>query len=439
MSDFVEYVKPDYSMQWFHKLICDTLTRFSNGEIKKLMVFMPPQHGKSELTTRLFPSYMLGVNPDTKIAIASYSATLATRFNRDIQRVIDSQVYNDIFPDTYLNESNVVTVSDSYLRNSEIFEIVGRKGFLKAVGRGGSLTGTPIDIAIIDDPLKDRQEAMSITIREGLWSWYTDVLETRLHNNSQIIVILTRWHEEDLAGKILNRDNDWHIIKLPAIKENKDNDYDKRQLGEALWQEKHSLERMLSIKKNSINTFNSLYQQEPQPDPTGLIYNKKRAAPFQELEYVAYGLDYGFNPDPAALVKVSVDKRNKIVYVKELIYELEVGAERYNDILNKNTRRGEIILCDHDSVIYDYLIRRGHNLKKADKKDKAGRLATLREFEIVYEGKNIHKEIINYQFLDTKAGIPVDGNDHAMDAMIYAALFLLKPRAKSSNTAFLIN
>lgn len=273
-ADFVLYVFSNYQMQWFHKLICDKLTAFERGEIKKLMVFMPPQHGKSQLTTRLFPAYFLGKQPNAKTVISSYNSTLASRFNRDIQRVIDNKLYYEVFPDTLLNESNVVTISDSYLRNSEIFEIVGHQGFMKSVGRGGALTGTPVDLGIIDDPIKDRAEAMSETIREGLWSWYQDVFETRLHNSSQQILIQTRWHEHDLAGKLLIRDNDWEVIVLEAIKEN-DYSYDIREFGEVLWDEKHSIERILKVKETSPLTFNSLYQQSPKPlDEIGLLWTK---------------------------------------------------------------------------------------------------------------------------------------------------------------------
>ena len=239
-ADFVLYMHQNYQMKWFHSLICDKLTAFSEGKIKKLMVFMPPQHGKSELTTRLFPAYHLGKKPDSKVVVTSYNTTLASRFNRDIQRVIDTQDYHAIFPKTTLNESNVVTVSENYLRNSEIFEIVNFKGYLKSVGRGGALTGTSVDVGIIDDPLKDRAEAMSHVIREGLWAWYLDVFETRLHNESQQILIQTRWHKEDLAGRLLQRDSDWDVVVLEAIKES-NYPYDIREFGDVLWDEKHSI------------------------------------------------------------------------------------------------------------------------------------------------------------------------------------------------------
>lgn len=271
-ADFVHYVMPTYDMRWFHSYICEKLQAFVHGEIKKLMIFVPPQHGKSQLSTRLFPAYLGGVNPGLKMVVASYNATLAQRFNRDIQRVIDTSLYSEIFPETQLNNSNVVTVSSNYLRNSEVFEFVGKGGFVKTVGRGGALTGTPVDIGIIDDPLKDRAEAMSSTIRESLWSWYQDVFETRLHNNSQQIVIQTRWHEEDLSGKLLARDNDWEVIVFEAIKENH-YDYDPREKGEALWPEKHSLERIEKVRDTSPLTFDSLYQQNPKPtENMGLLW-----------------------------------------------------------------------------------------------------------------------------------------------------------------------
>ena len=292
---------------------------------------MPPQHGKSQLTTRLFPAYQLGKDPNKKIVIASYNATLATRFNRDIQRVIDDIKYNDIFPETILNESNVVTVSESFLRNSEIFEIVGHKGFLKAVGRGGALTGTPVDIGIIDDPIKDRAEAMSEVIREGLWSWYQDVFETRLHNDSQQLLIQTRWHEDDLAGKLLRRDSDWDVIVLEAIKETEKN-YDPREFGEVLWGSKHSLERIQKVKETSPITFNSLYQQSPKNvDDMGLLWNRDIIDRFR-IKVLPENLKIVIAIDPAITSSANSDETGLIVVGKDSNdkgYVIEDASGRY--------------------------------------------------------------------------------------------------------------
>lgn len=316
LSDFVAYTKPDYVFNWHHKSICDKLDAFAKGRIKKLMLFVPPQHGKSELATRRFPAFQLGINPKSKIAICSYSSTLAMSFNRDIQRIIDDTLYHDVFPETILNESNVSTNAKGvYLRNSEIFETVNYRGFIKTVGVGGSLTGTPIDIGIIDDPFKDREEAMSSKIREKVWSWYTDVFETRLHNDSQQLVIMTRWDEDDLAGRILARDNDWDVIKFPAIKK-REAPNDPRQIGEALWPQKHSLERIQKIESTSQITFNSLYQQEPKAPKDLLIFPEWVEIDEMPNYNKYYGGDFGM---PTAVTEVQWHNSN--LYLNEIMYD----------------------------------------------------------------------------------------------------------------------
>ncbi len=237
---------------------------------------MPPQHGKSELVSRRFPSWMLGKNSNRRIIGASYSADLSSSFNRDVQRIIDTPEYINVFPETYLNESNVRSVaSGSYLRNSDVFELVDKSGSYKSVGVGGSLTGSPCDIGIIDDPIKDAMMAYSQRSRDNIWDWYVNVFKTRMHNNSQILLTMTRWHEDDLAGRILEAakktGEQWTVLVLPAIKETDDNLEDIRKIGEALWPERHSLERLLVAKKESLQTFTSLYQQRPAPEEGGII------------------------------------------------------------------------------------------------------------------------------------------------------------------------
>lgn len=266
LCKFIPYMNPQYSQQWFHRVIADNCQKLLEGKIKNLMVFVSPQHGKSEIISRSFPAYSLGRNPDLKIVGTSYSANLAEQFSLSIQRIIDSKEYQAIFPNTYLNGSNVRTNVKGYLRNVDMFETVGHKGFYKAVGVGGSLTGTPVDIAIIDDPVKDAMEAYSPVYRERVWDWYTSVLLTRLHNESKQLFIMTRWHDDDLAGRILKREADkWTVLSIPAIRETLDdgNDFDPREVGEALWPERHSLGRLLDAQKRSPRFFSALYQQHP--------------------------------------------------------------------------------------------------------------------------------------------------------------------------------
>ena len=137
---FAQYMQPSFQPTPFHRAYYEILDRFAKRQIKNLIIQAPPQHGKSQGSSRFLPADMLGLYPDIKIAICSYAATIAKDFNRDVQRLIDSDEYRAIFPETQLNGSNVVPVANNYLRNSDVFEIVNHTGSLRVVGRGGSLT-----------------------------------------------------------------------------------------------------------------------------------------------------------------------------------------------------------------------------------------------------------------------------------------------------------
>lgn len=264
---FLDYSQRTYRRQWFHTLIARKCQALLQGELwtNKLMIFVPPQHGKSEIVSRKFPAWALGASPALKIVGASYSADLAQQFSRSIQRTIDSPEYSRVFPETFLNGCQAAAdARRGYLRNVDIFETVGHGGFYKAVGVCGGLTGTPVDVGIIDDPVKDAIEANSVTYRDRVWSWYTDVFLTRLHNNSRQILIQTRWHEDDLSGRILDREGDtWEVIRIPAIREDFDNPDDPRRIGEALWEEEHSLASLREQEARSPRSFAALYQQRP--------------------------------------------------------------------------------------------------------------------------------------------------------------------------------
>lgn len=284
---FTYYTMPNFKPADFHCRYYALLTKFARGEIKKMMIFMPPQHGKSEGSTRRLPSFLLGINPNLRIAIISYNSPKARKFNREIQRIIDTPEYQEIFPNTRLNRSNVVNnAKGNWVRNADEFEIINHEGGLKAVGVGGPLTGDPVDVLIMDDIYKDAATAWSPIYREKVNDWYDTVAETRLHNESQQLIVFTRWHEDDLAGRLIkeqgeyNEDNPngWVICVFPAIKEGAPTEHDPRQEGEPLWSERHSLEKLLAAQKRSPYVFQSLYQQNPQPKE-GLLYTN-----FKEYE-----------------------------------------------------------------------------------------------------------------------------------------------------------
>lgn len=259
LSWFVKYSFDGYRENWHHKLIFDKLEAVERGEIKKLMIFVPPRHGKSEISSINFPAWFFGRNPKKSIIASSYNSDLAVSFGRKARNIVDSQEYKNLFPGVTLAEDSKAAGqwNLSYKKDGEWHS----GGEYTAVGIGGGATGRGADIFIIDDPVKDKQEAESAVIQERNIGWYRSVASTRLTPGGAIVVIQTRWHDKDLAGQILETEDDWDIISLPAIAE-VDDEY--RKQGEPLWPEQYSLE-MLEAKKKDLGTelWSSLYQQTP--------------------------------------------------------------------------------------------------------------------------------------------------------------------------------
>jgi predicted phage terminase large subunit-like protein len=270
MLAFTTHTKPDYQVNWHHEVLCAQLDRFVRGDIKRLMVFMPPRHGKSELVSRRLPAYILGHYPNSTIIACSYSADLSSRMNRDVQRIIDDGRYQELFPATHLYGSNVrTTAQGTYLRNSDIFEIVGNHGVYRSAGVGGGITGMGFLYGIIDDPIKSQKEADSATFRESVWEWYTSTFWTRQDKDARILLTLTRWHEGDLAGRLLDlaasdpNADQWDVLCLPAICEDATAPYEQRQEGEALWPEKYDLGFFAAAIANNPRQHAAINQQSP--------------------------------------------------------------------------------------------------------------------------------------------------------------------------------
>jgi predicted phage terminase large subunit-like protein len=264
---------PTYAINWHHLLMWKYIRRWMIGEIPFLIIETPPRHGKTELISKRLAAFIFGREPDAQIISTSYSADLARQNNRAVQRIIDSESYNKIFPGTSLSRSNIRSLaSGNYLRNSDEFEIVGHRGYYRSAGIGGGITGMGANYFMIDDPFKNRAEADSPTIRQAVWDWWTSTALTRLEKNARVLLINTRWHEDDLAGRLLAQakaDKDafqWTRLRLPAIKEGSPGESveDPRELGEALWPGKYSVQRLGAIRgSSSLRDWNALYQQNP--------------------------------------------------------------------------------------------------------------------------------------------------------------------------------
>ena len=364
---FAKVMMPTLQFTDFHVTYYRTLQAFADGRIRKLIVTMPPQHGKSQGSTRILPAYLLGIDPDTKIAIASYADTFAKKFNCDVQRIIDTAEYHKVFPNTTLNRSKVVDVTGSYLRNRSEFEVVNHSGGLKAVGRGGGLTGNPVDVMILDDLYKDAAEGNSPTIREAAWEWYTSVVRTRLHNNSRELIVFTRWHEDDLIGRLEHTErvveikslsdldsipeglDVWAKINFEAIKEGQPTEIDPRPQGAPLWADRHSLEALTAKRKLDPHTFQCLYQGSP-ASREGLLYSTfdtydELPSPDQIIKRGAYIDTADMGNDYLCALAYVVDRLG-LVYIVDVVYSqepMEVTEGQTADMLMRSGTRQAII------------------------------------------------------------------------------------------------
>jgi hypothetical protein len=198
---FVLYTKPDYRVNWHHQLIARAVQRWARGEVLRLLICAPPQTGKSQLVSRHGPAFILGQNPDARIICGSYSLDLATRMALDVHRLVGSQSYRELFPQVRLAAQATKEEGKIQERANE-WGIAGHDGGFKAVGRGGGVSGFPADYAIIDDPIKGREEAGSRTIRQKAWDWLQDEILARLGASGACLIMHTRWHEDDMVGRI---------------------------------------------------------------------------------------------------------------------------------------------------------------------------------------------------------------------------------------------
>lgn len=238
------------------------------------MVFAPPQHGKSELVSKRLPAYIFGRDPDASVIACSYGFNLAQENNRTTQRIIDTDAYRRVFPETQLFGKSVRNQADAaYLRNSDVFEIVDHEGSYRCGGAGGSITGHGATYGIIDDPIKGDEAAYSPTQRAAIANWYRGTFYTRLRKDARVVLILTRWHKNDLAGVLLKEAKDdpkadqWEVLSFEGERTDTECEYDPRSPGEPLWPEFKSREALATIKATlGPVRWAAMYQQVPRAE-----------------------------------------------------------------------------------------------------------------------------------------------------------------------------
>jgi predicted phage terminase large subunit-like protein len=322
---------PQWSWHWkYQRFIYRALHRLSLGKIKRLMVFMPPRHGKSELVTVRYAAYRMIRDPSLNVILGSYNQSLANRFSRKIRRIVDEHAELE----TLRDGGDISQVKKTNRSRSVADWETGKSGGLRAVGVGGGIAGFGAGLVVIDDPVKNRAEAESKTYRDRVSDWFKDDIYTRLEPDGAIILIQTRWHEDDLAGRLLNENEEggecWEVVRLPAIAEEDvptesarsdgmaepfdppggeaaTNDYKDvlgRRPGEALCPQRFDEKALQRIKRKlGSYSFASLYQQRPQLLEGGLF---KRDW-FTIVDAAPEGLRWARGYDLAVSTKTSAD------------------------------------------------------------------------------------------------------------------------------------
>jgi len=343
-ADFSYFM--DYDSQYQDKpgrhldVLDKALQDVSEGKIKRLIVAMPPRHGKSERVSKKFPAWHVGRNPNDEIILASYSIDLSRGFSR-------------IARDTLTQHQNVFGVRvDPQNQSAESWGIEGYRGGVTAAGVGGPITGRGAKIAIVDDPVKNSEEANSEVMREKIWEWYQSTLYTRLTPDGRIIIVMTRWHEDDLVGRLLKKEADeiaegthkgdrWTVINFPAIAE--EGDYLGRQPGEPLWPEfGFDLQRLSKIRQDvGSYVFNALYQQRPSA-AEGTIFKR---------EYFRYFSEQTIGNQQYFVLHGDVERR----YRKESLWCFQTvdtanSTKTINDYFVVSTW---YVTPEHDLLLYD--------------------------------------------------------------------------------------
>ena len=287
---FVRAIWPEFITGSHHELVAQKLERVASGELKRLIVNMPPRHTKSEFASYLFPAWMIGKNPSMKIIQATHTTELAVGFGRKIKNLLEREDYRAIFPEAKLSmDSKASGRWDT-----------DRGGMYYAVGVGSNLAGRGGDLIVIDDPHSE-QTAMSAHGFDDAWDWYTGGPRQRLQPGAAIVVVMTRWSDKDLTGQLLraqgmDKDADqWEVVELPAIMPS----------GKACWPQYWSLKDLEAVKASiPVAKWNAQYQQNPTGDETAILKREwwkvweKDKVP--NLEYVIQSYDTAFSKKETA-------------------------------------------------------------------------------------------------------------------------------------------
>ena len=330
-----------------HRVLGAALEEVENGGFKRLQVSMPPRHGKTKLSSHMFPAWYVGKHPEKSIIVATYGEKFAWDHGRAVRGIIENPLYRQVFPNVRLKTGSA---SQERLETEQ-------GGILFFLGRGSGATGRGADVILLDDPTKDRKEADSPTIREDLWKWYAQVLQTRLMTKAGAIVIIqTRWHEDDLIGRLTDPSNPcyssseakaWRVIDMPALA--RDKDVLGRAIDEPLWPERFDKEYLDTIRQTDVRGFQALYQGRPTPEEGSFFkavnlrtYEKMNRMPARDkLRFYAasdHAVSLEQGRDKTCLMVIGIDEHDQMWVQPDVFWEqadTNIVVERMVNLMDK--------------------------------------------------------------------------------------------------------
>lgn len=425
---FIEYTKPAYRAGWFHRRLCEIFEQFLEDVLKgkrpRVVLSAPPQHGKSEIASRRFPAWAMGKHPRLRFLCASYAATWAEALSGDRQRIMAQPEFQDVFPELQLTKQRAEEV-----QNSE-------SGFMLAAGVDCGITGRSADIGVIDDPVKGYKEATSAITKDAIWNWYRTDFYTRLQSGAGIFVLMTRWAEDDLVGRLLdeqkNGGDEWQIYNFPAIAEQ---DEAHRKKDEALSPERFDLSDLVSMKRvQGSYAWSALYQGRPAP-AEGLMLRRDcwrywKRADLPKFELIVVSVDASF--------KLTTDSDHCALHVWAFVgargYCLDRMCERMGYVAMKaqalhfaTKHRAHVLLLEdaaNGPAAFEELRRTlGGRVSVLAIPAAGGKVARAWPFSADLEAGNVflpEEASWSGEIVEYAAKFPTSPMDHDIDAMTHA-------------------
>lgn len=421
-ESFCHLMDPNFLAPWHVCEIIKHLEAVERGEIKRLIIELPPRHGKTHTSSLLFPAWFFAKHPEKNVMLISYNQDLANDFGRQIRAMMSEPLYQQLF--------NVRIPRDS---NSKKRFSTNHKGGFFGLGRGGAATGRGGDIIIVDDLVKNEQEARSAIFQKNNTDWFDGTIYSRRQNKeAAFIIVNTRWNEKDLIGYLTKKKNHgWTRLKIPAISKE----------GKALWPEKFDLDYLLDIKENKFRVFQTQYQQEPFPEEGNIIKEHwiKRFSVEPVVHNKLLSLDLSFKGGKSSdfVVGGILSKNKGNIYLLDMIrgqYDFVETMFHVKQLLKKHPDCYSIVIEDaaNGAALYSMIKKHFSGVKlwkpQTDKSSRLYAVSPIMEAENFWMPEDSRFDVVKNELV----AFPFGDNDDCVDMVTQGIINLQKYSSKSS-------